>query len=119
MPRGLNSALRSPGKGPYNFAQYSATRAKNEFGRLLEAALQGETVVITKHDSPKAVLISINAFNNLARVPEAKIESLRDEFDALYAGMQTPSARRAMQSLFRASPEELGRAAVKAARKRR
>lgn len=43
----------------------------------------------------------------------------RDEqFDALLAQMQTPKARRAMNALFNASPEELGKAAVTAARKR-
>lgn len=119
MPRRLASGVRSPRGRLDDSARYSATRAKNEFGRLLEAALQGETVVITKHDSPKAVLISMDTFNNLTHMTEAKMNSLRDEFDALYADMQTPKARRAMRSLFSASPEQLGKAAVKAARKRR
>lgn len=39
--------------------------------------------------------------------------------DALLARMQTPKARRGMKVAFKASPAELGRAAVKAARKRR
>jgi hypothetical protein len=33
--------------------------------------------------------------------------------------MQTPKARKGMKAAFNASPDELGRAAVKAARKRR
>src|SRR5262245_20157112 len=36
-------------------ASIPATDAKNEFGRILEKAIQGGTVVITKHDVPKAV----------------------------------------------------------------
>jgi len=41
-------------------ALVTATEAKNKFGRLLEKAMQGGVVVITKHDAPKAVLISMD-----------------------------------------------------------
>ena len=37
----------------------SATQAKNEFALVLERAIQGEKIVITKHDVPKAVMLSI------------------------------------------------------------
>jgi len=47
-----------------------------------------------------------------------QIESLRDEFDALLARMQTPKARRAMTAAFSASPKQMGRAAVALAAKR-
>jgi len=40
------------------------------------------------------------------------------DFDALLAGMQTPKARAGMKAAFDATPRELGRAAVAAARKR-
>jgi prevent-host-death family protein len=36
-----------------------ATDAKNEFGSILEAAVQDGAVVITKHEVPKAVLVSV------------------------------------------------------------
>lgn len=41
------------------------------------------------------------------------------ELDSLLARMQTPKFRKAMHAAFNASPDELGRAAVRAARKRR
>ena len=44
-------------------ASFTATEVKNEFGRILEKAIQGETVVITKHHAAKAVLISVDQFN--------------------------------------------------------
>jgi antitoxin Phd len=99
-------------------ASISATDAKNEFGRILEKAIQGGTVVITKHDVPKAVLISVNEFNALSRAVGVKLDTLSGEFDALLARMQTPAARAAMKSAFDASPKQLGKAAVAAARKR-
>jgi prevent-host-death family protein len=95
-----------------------ATEAKNNFGRILESVLQGGRVVITKHDMPKAILISMDEFNNLSGAMELALGALRGEFDALFAGMQTPRARYAMKSAFHASPKDLGKAAVIAARKR-
>ena len=38
------------------------------------------------------------------------------EYEALLAGMQSAESKKAMQAAFDASPAELGRAAVKAAR---
>jgi len=99
-------------------ASYTATDAKNEFGRVLEMVIQGGAVVITKHDAPKAVLISVDEFNALSHASEKKLNSLTNEFDGLLAQMQTPHARAAMRSAFEASPHQLGEAAVAAARKR-
>ena len=99
-------------------ARVSATVAKNEFGRILERVIQGGTVVITKHDAPKAVLISVDEFDALSRANQAKLDTLSGEFDALLARMQTPAARAGMKAAFDASPKQLGKTAVAAARKR-
>jgi prevent-host-death family protein len=96
----------------------SATDAKNEFGRILEKAIQGGAVVITKHRAPKAVRISVDEFNTLSRANRARLDTLSGEFDALLARMQAPAVRAAMKSAFRASPKQLGRAAAAAARGR-
>lgn len=95
-----------------------ATEAKNEFGRMLETVIQGGRIVITKHDAPKAVLISIDEFNELTNAPTAGLEALSRDFDDLLASMQMPAARAGMKAAFRASPKQLGNAAVAAARKR-
>jgi prevent-host-death family protein len=97
---------------------YTATEAKNEFGRLLEQAIQGTTVLITKHDSPRAVLISIDHFQTLQEAPQAKLNVLTEQFDTLLERMQSPKARRGMAAAFRANKKQLGKAAVAAARKR-
>jgi len=96
----------------------TATEAKNSFGQLLEKAIHGDIVVITKHDAPKAVLISMDQYSALSGAPEARINCLSAEFDALLTRIQRPAARRAMQKAFHASGKQLGRAAVAAARKR-
>ena len=96
----------------------SASEAKSEFGRVLEMAIQGGAVVITKHDSPKAVLISVANFNALSGAAETKLDTLSQEFDALLARMQTSTARRGMKAAFAASGKRLGKAAVAATRSR-
>src|SRR5689334_5047500 len=99
-------------------ASYTATEAKNEFGRLLEQAIHGTTVLITKHDSPRAVLISIDRFQTLQEATQGKLNTLTEQFDTLLERMQSPKARRGMAAAFRADNKQLGKAAVAAARKR-
>lgn len=54
------------------------------------------------------------------RVSQEGIAStLEEEFQAMLRAMQTPKARAAAKSAFAATPEELGAAAVAAAKKTR
>jgi prevent-host-death family protein len=105
--------------GPAGAAtSFTATGAKKEFGRVLEIVLRGGRVVITKHEAPKAVVLSMDEFHALTQATERTLATLSGEFDALLAGMQTPSARAGMKAAFEASPRAVGRAAVAAARRR-
>lgn len=101
-----------------NRALVTATEAKNKFGHLLESAMQGGIVVITKHDAPKAVLISMEEYTALSSAPESRINALSAEFDSLLMRMQGPAVRGSMQAAFHASPKQIGKAAVVTARKR-
>ena len=102
----------------------AATRLKNEFGAVLEEAARG-AVAITRHDAPKAVLVSYEEFQALVNGRAQSLSELDAEFDALLERMQSPKAKKGVEAAFRASPAELGRAAVasraavKPARKRR
>jgi antitoxin Phd len=97
----------------------AATRVKNEFGNILELATHGGAVAITRHRMPKAVLLSVAEFESLVRARSRTLEDLGGEFDDMLAQMQSGKARKAMAKAFHASPVQLGRAAVKAARKKR
>jgi prevent-host-death family protein len=97
----------------------AATQVKNEFGAMLERATQGGAVAITRHDRPKAVLISYDEFESLVKTRSDTLEGLSAEFDALLVRMQTAKARKGMKSAFNSPSTQLGRAAVKAASKRR
>ena len=97
----------------------AATKVKNEFGAILEKTMHSGAVAITRHDTPKAVLLSIAEFESLMKERCRSLDDLNAEFDGLLARMQTSKARKGVDAAFNASPAELGRAAVKAAKKRR
>ncbi len=97
----------------------AATRAKNEFGTILDQAVHDGAVAITRHDLPKAVLLSYEEFVSLVNDRAPQLDDLSTEFDALLTRMQTAKARQGMADAFNASPSQLGRAAVTAARKDR
>ncbi|MBL0141988.1 MAG: type II toxin-antitoxin system Phd/YefM family antitoxin [Betaproteobacteria bacterium] len=96
----------------------AASRFKNEFGAVFEKAALGGAVAITKHDAPKAVLISYAEFEALVRSRFPDLDDLSGQFDGLLAGMQEPKARKAMAAAFDAAPAQVGKAAAKAARRR-
>ena len=95
-----------------------STEAKNLFGTLLDKAIAGKRVVITRHDAPKAVLVGFDEFEALARRNVSSLVTLSEAFDARLERMQTAKARASTKAVFDASPKRLGKAAVKAARKR-
>jgi len=97
----------------------AATRFKNEFGSIFEQAALGGAVAITKHNTPKAVLMSYAEFEALTKANTPALDDLSSQFDQLLESMQTPQSRNAMAAAFDATPERLGGAAVKAARAKR
>ncbi len=114
----MSSMVRNVRDGAGGPVSFTATEAKNEFGRILENVIQGEMAVITRHDAPKAILMSMDKFYALSHASQLQLDSLSAEFDALLGRMQTPEAGIAMKAAFHATPRQLGKAAVAAARKR-
>jgi prevent-host-death family protein len=96
----------------------TATEAKTRFGPLLETAIAGGAVIITKHDTPKAVLLSMAEFEALGGSRPPDLDALSAEFDWLLARLQTPSAGKALKSAFAAKPKTLGRLAATRPRRR-
>jgi len=96
-----------------------ATQAKNSFGEILDRVAASGAVAITRHDVPKAVLLSYEEFESLSSARSETLHALSAKFEGLLERMQTPAARKGVEAAFNATPAELGRAAVKAARRRR
>jgi prevent-host-death family protein len=97
----------------------TASDAKNGFAGVMEIVARGRPVVITRHDAPKAVMISVETYNALAAAAENRLDTLDREFDALLTRMQTPKARRGMKAAYGASGRRLGQAAAAPAAPRR
>ena len=97
----------------------AATKVKNEFGAILEQTMHSGAVAITRHDMPKAVLLSFAEFESLVKERSRSLDDLNAEFDGLLAHMQKSQARKGVEAAFNASTAELGRAAVKAAKETR
>ena len=60
----------------------AATRLKNECGAVLEQAVRGGAVAITRHDTPRAVLISYEEFQALIKDRTPSLNDLSAEYDA-------------------------------------
>jgi antitoxin Phd len=100
--------------------QVPATRFKNEFGTLFEEAATGKAVVITKHERPRAVLISYEEFESLLRARSSGLGELEAQFDAMLAAMQTAKSKAGMKAAFEGVPgRKPARAAAKVVRKRK
>ncbi|RZL11828.1 MAG: type II toxin-antitoxin system Phd/YefM family antitoxin [Rubrivivax sp.] len=95
-------------------AEFSATEAKNSFGRVLDTAFSQGVVAITKRDRTTAVVLSLDAYQALLDAQAQPLDALSHEFDALLQRMQAPASRDAMLDAFDASPDELGLAAMNA-----
>jgi prevent-host-death family protein len=110
------AALRSASAASAMAAEFletvTATTAKNEFGRILDAALLTGPVAITKHNERRAVLLSYVEYSRLVAAPDVELDLLTEEFDALLARMQTRTTTEAARSIFSMSSDELGKAAV-------
>jgi antitoxin Phd len=98
--------------------EFSATEAKNSFGKVLDTAISQGMAAITKRDRPTAVVLSLDAYQALLDAQSRPLDSLSHEFDALLQRMQTPASRDAMMDAFGASPEEMGQAALQAVQPR-
>lgn len=109
---------RAPTTRPAPRRRITSTEAKNRFGQVFNDALEGTVVVITTHATPKAVLLSYDAYQTLTRSSTKTLDELRASFAEMVARMQTPRVRAGLRAGFRATPKQLGKAAVVAARRR-
>jgi prevent-host-death family protein len=92
--------------------EFSATEAKNSFGRVLDTASSRGMVAICKRDRPTAILLSIDAYEALVDARAPRLDALTQQFDSLLVSMQTSTMRSGMRSAFDADTDELGLAAV-------
>ena len=96
----------------------SATEWKNATADVFEQVAARRAVAITRHDKPRAVLLSIDQYEALtAQHNPPWLEKLHEEYGGLLDRMQGPEQRATAERAFNAAPEELAEAAVSAARR--
>jgi PHD/YefM family antitoxin component YafN of YafNO toxin-antitoxin module len=93
----------------------SATRLVAGMQKVTSAVMAEGAVVVTRHDQPSMVLMSIDRYLKLRQAAEPDLDHLTRRFDDMFARMQEPGMSEAMEAAFDSSPQELGDAAVRAA----
>jgi antitoxin Phd len=96
-------------------ALFPATEAKTNFGALLDQVQKDGAIAITRHDAPRAVLLSLDEFEALQARSESTLAKLTAEFQGLFDEMQTDKAKAGVKAAFAATPHELGAAALSVA----
>ena len=95
----------------------SATQLVAGIQKVGRAVATHGAVLITKHDQPAFVLMSVERYRELQRAAEPDLGALGGEFDAMLARMQDQGE--ALADAFAMAPEALGQAAVRAAKPHR
>jgi PHD/YefM family antitoxin component YafN of YafNO toxin-antitoxin module len=93
----------------------SATKLVAGMQKVTSAVMTHGAVVVTRHDEPAMVLMSIDRYLALEQAAEPDLDALTKQFDDMFARMQGDEAAEAMKSAFAMSSAELGKAAVRAA----
>ena len=94
----------------------SATELKNATADVFEQVASRRAVAITRHDKPRAVLLSVEQYEALTGQQNPDwLEKLHEEYRGMLDRMQGPEQRAAAEKLFKATPEGLGEAALWAA----
>ena len=93
----------------------SATQLVSGMQKVTSAVMTHGAVVVTRHDEPAMVLMSIDRYLALEQSAQPDLDALTRQFDDMFARMQGEAAAQAMADAFAMSPAELGKAAVRAA----
>jgi antitoxin Phd len=98
----------------------SATELKNATADVFEQVAARRAVAITRHEKPRAVLLSVEQYEALTGQQNPDwLEKLHEEYRGMLDRMQGPEQRAAAERAFNATPEELGEAAVWAAQQKK
>jgi antitoxin Phd len=96
----------------------TATELKNATADVFEQVATKQAVAITRHEKPRAVLLSVEQYEALTGQRPDWLEQLHEEYRGMLDRMQGPEQRAASERAFNATPEELGEAAVRAAQQK-
>jgi len=93
----------------------SATSLVAGMQKVTRTVLAEGAIVITRHDEPTMVLMSVDRYLKLEQAAAPNLDALTRQFDDMFSRMQGPDAAQAMADAFAMEPEAMGAAAVRAA----
>jgi hypothetical protein len=114
MPKTLISDSGDLQRLTGNLPSFSATTLVSAMQKVTSAVMTHGAVVVTRHDEPSMVLMSVNRYLQLEQAAEPNLDALTRQFDDMFAKMQGADALQGMADAFAMTPEQLGRAAIAA-----
>jgi prevent-host-death family protein len=96
----------------------TATELKNATADVFDQVAAKQAVAITRHEKPRAVLLSVEQYEALTGQRPDWLEQLHEEYRGMLDRMQGPEQRAIADKLFQATPQELGEAALSAAQQK-
>ena len=93
----------------------SATSLVAGMQKVTRTVMTEGAIVITRHDEPTMVLMSVDRYLKLVQAAAPNLDALTRQFDDMFAQMQGPDAAQAMADAFAMEPRAMGIAAVRAA----
>jgi len=109
------SSSRTPAPRVQELPTITATELKNATADVFEQVAAKQAVAITRHEKPRAVLLSVEQYEALTGQRPDWLEQLHEEYRGMLDRMQGPEQRVIADKLFQATPQELGEAALRAA----
>jgi antitoxin Phd len=97
----------------------TATELKNATADVFEQVAAKQAVAITRHEKPRAVLLSVEQYEALTGQRPDWLQQLHEEYRGMLDRMQGPEQRAAADRAFNATPKELGEAALWAAQQKK
>jgi PHD/YefM family antitoxin component YafN of YafNO toxin-antitoxin module len=98
-----------------NLPSISATKLASGMQAVTSTVMARGAVVITRHERPAMVLMSVERYLQMEQASEPDLEALTHRFDDMFARMQGDAAAQAMADAFAMEPSALGDVAVAAA----
>jgi len=95
----------------------TATQLKTATSDVFDLVAKNKAVAIHRHDKARGVLLSVEQYEALTGGGGDWLADLTAECEAMVDAMQSPEQKEAAMLAFNATPEELGEAAVWAARR--
>jgi antitoxin Phd len=96
---------------------FTITEFKERAREVIDLVEDHRAIAILRHKMPDAVLISAGDYVEFMKLRRERLNFLSQRYDDMVARMQSPEATAGVDALFNASSEELGSAAVAAAKR--